>query len=123
MTFLKTISAAGLAGGLAFSLGAPAQAMTCEEFSAMSPDMQRGVLMGLDAGRAEARAMARSNAAEDAGEGVVVSDDDDMEGGREELRESGRGVDEATFMQVVDDCKNAPDKDVTGVLPATAPNK
>ena len=123
MTFAKTFSATGVAGLLCLALGSPAQAVTCEEFSAMSPDMQRGLLMGLDAGRAEHRAMARSDAMEDAGEGVVVTDDEEMEGGLSEHRERGMGVDDETFAQVVDDCRNGPDRDVTGVHPASAPKK
>jgi len=117
MKLWNSFAKAGAAGGLVMALAAPASAMTCEEFNAMGPDMQRGILMGLEAGRHEAREMARGNVAEDAGEGVIVSEDDDMEGGREEHRERARAVDDAMFKQVVDDCKNSPDLDVTGVLP------
>ncbi|WP_397541317.1 hypothetical protein [Roseovarius salis] len=123
MKRITTLTRSTAIAGVAALLAMPAQAMTCADFNQMEEDAQKAALMGIEAGRAEAREMARSDAMEDAEEGVLVTEDDDMDGGREEKRERARGVDDAIFMQAVDDCKNDPDMDVTSAMPPAAADK
>lgn len=120
MRHLKTAATASAAATVALLVGLPAQAMTCEEFTAMSEDSQKGYIMGLDAGRLEARQMARGDAPDDAGEGVSVKEDDSMDGGREEARESARGEPDM-YIQVVEDCTASPGMAVTEVFPMADP--
>ncbi|MEQ9257720.1 MAG: hypothetical protein RIG84_01340 [Roseovarius sp.] len=116
MTYWKTAGTACAAAAVALTMGLPANAMNCEEFTALSEDGQQGYIMGLDAGRAEARQMARSDAPDDAGEGVSVKTDDGTDGGREEAREEANSAPDM-YVQVVEDCTASPGMAVTEAFP------
>ncbi|MEQ8293216.1 MAG: hypothetical protein RIA08_13515 [Roseovarius sp.] len=120
MRHWNTITKAGAAATVALLVGLPANAMTCEEFTAMSEDSQRGWIMGLDAGRMEAREMARGDMADASAEGVSTKQDDSTDGGREEAREDARGAPDV-YVQVVEDCQGSPGMNVTEVFPMADP--
>ncbi|WP_422026843.1 hypothetical protein [Roseovarius sp.] len=123
MRHWNTVTRAGAAATIALLVGLPANAMTCEEFTAMSEDGQRGWVMGIDAGRMEAREMARSDMGADASaEGVSVKQDDSADGGREEAREEATGAPDV-YVQVVEACSGSPAMDVTEAYPMMEPEE
>lgn len=120
MTHWKTVTKAGAAATVALMVGLPASAMTCEEFTAMSADNQQGYIMGLDAGRTEAREMARGDAPDTEGEGVSVKQDDELDSGREDAREEATSEPDM-YVQVVEDCTASPGMTVTEAFPMAEP--
>lgn len=120
MRHWNTITKAGAAATVALLVGLPANAMTCEEFSAMSADSQQGYIMGIDAGRTEAREMARGDAPDSTAEGVSTKQDESTDGGREEAREDANSAPDM-YVQVVEDCKGSPGMNVTEAFPMADP--
>lgn len=120
MKHWSNVTKAGAAATVALMIGLPANAMTCEEFSAMSADSQQGYIMGLVAGRAEARAMMRGDDPDSSAEGVSVKQDDELDSGREDAREEATSEPDM-YVQVVEDCKAMPGKNVTEAFPMTGP--
>lgn len=114
------ITKAGAAASVAMLVGLPANAMTCEEFSAMSEDGQQGYIMGLDSGRAEARGVAEAETPDSSGEAVSTKEGNDNDGGREAARDEATGAPDA-YVQVVEDCGASPGMNVTDVFPNSKP--
>ena len=120
MRHWNTVTKSGAAAAVALLVGLPANAMTCEEFVAMSSENQQGYIMGLDAGRMEAREMARGDMTDSSAEGVSTKQDDSTDGGREEARETATGAPDM-YVQVVEDCQASPDMNVTEAFPMADP--
>ena len=123
MRHWNTVAKAGAAATIALMVGLPANAMTCEEFTAMSEDSQRGWVMGIDAGRMEAREMARGDTGADADpEGVSVKEDESTDGGREEARDEATGAPDV-YVQVVEACSGSREMNVTEAYPNMEPQE
>ncbi|KRS19109.1 hypothetical protein [Roseovarius indicus] len=120
MKHWNAITKTGAAATVALLVGLPANAMTCEEFTAMSAENQQGYIMGLDAGRTEAREMARGDAPDSQGEGVSVKEDESTDGGREEARDEANSAPDM-YVQVVEDCTASPGMTVTEAFPMADP--
>ncbi|MEQ8899412.1 MAG: hypothetical protein RID23_20225 [Roseovarius sp.] len=120
MRHWNTVTKAGAAATVALMIGLPANAMTCEEFTAMSADSQQGYVMGLDAGRMEAREMARGDMTDSSAEGVSTKQDESTNGGREQARDEATGAPDV-YVQVVEDCTGSPGMNVTEAFPMADP--
>ncbi len=104
MTNFKKLStaAAALALGTVMSTTAfAADDMMCSDFNAMSPDDQMAAARDWSAGREGLRDEARGDDPEVAAADENVSDNVEVEGGREEQRDMAMGSDEESDEEVV----------------------
>lgn len=119
MTRLGILASTALVASASAVASQGAMEMSCEEFNAMNQTQREAAMVQIDAGRAEAREDARAGGTEAEQETLSLQADDEMDGGREELRERAR--DEQDFyVQVVEQCESNPEMTVEAAMPPAA---